>query len=335
MLLVAVSLAVFPSFMWPCPTENWIGWLVSVMTLASISVLAAILAAGPRRWLAACTLVVLLPAAASAMFTWFGAELAAILILLLVLIRASIAGRSGRRRTICRVALAAVVLAFAVPLSLVYVRLARRTPHPPQLTFANNHYDGILSIAEAVNRINPQEPAMIMVGPAASKTRAAARLEASYQKLQSLLAGTSGVEYDPDRDDDTAFLADSQSLRATKPLPRRRGGGLDCPRRRGWRRDYALATMQLGAILQRGGSLDHAYNGMNFEESGRRKLAQLRHRLSPAKADQVRSVLAKVASERKARATRVARARRRSRSTPLANPVGERDLGDATYDVAN
>jgi hypothetical protein len=144
MLLSAISLAgLIPVVRQYQPTD-WLGWLVSVVTVASVAVLSQIIVTGPRRWLAGLLLLVVLPAAASGvrlatgdwtrgvgwhlgvsqspdmligdivMLTFSGLYLAAVLIVLFVLAQAGALGRSPSRRAICRTAFAAALLTLMV-----------------------------------------------------------------------------------------------------------------------------------------------------------------------------------------------------------------------------
>ena len=87
--------------------------------------------------------------------------------------------------------------------------------------------------------------------------------------------------------------------------------------------DFALAILQIGAILQRGGSFVHVMNAMNFESKARDVLAGLRRELSPATADRVQAVLAKVAADRETREIRIARATAGRDRLPWQDRLGE------------
>lgn len=300
--------------------------------------LAQVLVAGPRRWPAALLLLFLLAAVAIGKRLSAGdcvglIEFAAVLTVPLVLAHASVAEISSWRRAICRAALAAAVLALMVPLGFAYSRWFRQAPQVPKFVVENNHYDRILAIAQRVSRINPRETSQVNLGPTAVKTPATRELEALYAELQSLLAGTNAVEYDPERDDWIAYhLADLQKFRALGRCLEAEFAAARVQGEDGLATDYALATIQLGAMLQRGGLVMDALSGMALENVARQRLAELRGGLSPAKTADVQAVLAKIASNRESLEVQRARGTARMDGAPpllsLNEFVGAEGGGD-------
>ena len=219
-----------------------------------------------------------------------------------------------------------------VPLGFAYSRWFRQAPQVPKFVVENNHYDRILAIAQRVSRINPRETSQVNLGPTAVKTPATRELEALYAELQSLLAGTNAVEYDPERDDWIAYhLADLQKFRAG-PLP---GGRIRSGKSSGRGRfSHGLRARHdsTRAMLQRGGLVMVAVLRMALENVALAELAELRGGLSPAKTADVQAVLAKIASNRESLEVQRARGTARMDGAPpllsLNEFVGAEGGGD-------
>jgi hypothetical protein len=321
MVLLAISLAgLSPAFRSFQPW-NYAGWIVSVLTVASIAVLAQLLVTGPRRWVAGLLLLLVLPLAASAkrlvVSDWAGAwsylgvsfppgllladlgkvtvsgiGLAVLLITFLILARSSFAATGPLRRALSQVLWVAALFALLVPLGLTYLRLCIRAPQVPKFVVQDNQYARVVAIAERVSSLNPGADALADLGPKASE------LEGLYIELRLLLGGTNAVHYDPERIEDAWKLGPLNSLHQLARCLDAESRALMAHGQTTPAVEHALAVVQIGAMLQRGGTSNPVLTGTEIELMGYSRLAELRGDLSPDAMARVQAVLAKICSER-------------------------------------
>jgi hypothetical protein len=321
-VLLAISLAGFsPAFRYFQPW-NYAGWIVSVLTVASIAVLAQFLVTGPRRWAAGLVLLLVLPIAASVkrlavsdwtMGAWWhlgvsvrpdllaadlgkltvsGIGLAVLLITFLILARSSFAATGPLRRALSQSLLMSALFALLVPLGFTYLRLLIRSPQVPKLVVQNNQYARIVAIAERVSSLNPGANALADGGPTASE------VTGLYIELRSLLAGTNAVDYDPERIEDAWESGPLNSLRQLARCLEAESRALMAQGQTTPAVEHALAAVQIGAMLQRGGTSNAVLTGTGIELRGYSQLTELRGDLSPDEMARVQAVLAKICSER-------------------------------------
>jgi len=291
---------------------DWLAFLTAGALLAAIVVLSYRTAAGPRRWLSAAALLIVVPSAPFAAWAtgphtqaeavwhatgvlWNGAyNIPDIVHLMIVqavvatlVVVSIIGGRTSSANAmqklwakLARCGVAMLAAAWSLLLAWIYWQMLWLTPFPAPVVGSTNHYPRLVAIAAALegNRNQGIAPATNVAQPTAE---AAALLQSpNYVVLDNRLLTKTGL----DEHQDTAsrmrvlsrrFAADATTAAAA--------GQFDQAA------EWGIANVLLGTMLNRGGDSSDAFVGSSCQGVGLIGMAEVRQSLSP---DARQSVLA-------------------------------------------
>ena len=298
--------------------SNYPGWLIGSTAMALLALLTFFSTLGSRQRLTAILLFIALPALAVAVvasgdinsstgFVWpiplgeIGEKLvtgALFVLLLRLTLRLTLAEPTAmtisRPRPFRRIAAASVLVLALLQLAFLYALLLQRAPRPAKFELANNHYNRIFAIVLRVQAINPKNFTRADLRTTSPNSETAQELDALYSELLPLLASPNAVDYDPAHD---AHENDSSRIQAFRILAR----SLEAESKAAHfianqpdsAADFALATLELGDTLTRGGVAVQALVGEGIKGAGLAQLIPLRGEVSSANRRQCIAILAR------------------------------------------
>jgi hypothetical protein len=212
--------------------------------------------------------------------------------------------RDDRRsiwRVMSRVVLTTVCFAVIVPLIILYVPMLWLTPFPPAIVDSPNHFARILKIAEEVTFRKVTDQSLEEFRAANPGSDTADQIQQRLDECIPLLDAPNHVVLPPiarGQEGSIGSILDSAALVRqlglhlfTEMDQAAAASDFDCAAR------YAIATVRLGSMAERGGETIYTVLGMNLTEAGKEKLAALRNRLSPEQSREVIDVLQKASIE--------------------------------------
>lgn len=297
--------------------SNYPGWLIGSVAMALLALLTFFSTVGGRQRLATGLLFIALPVQAVAVAAAGDINSSASLIwpiplheivvklltgsLFVLLLRLTLrftlaeptAITTSRLRHFRRIVAASVLLLAVLQLAFFYALLLQRAPRPAKFELANNHYDRIFAIVLRVQKINPKNFTRADLRTTSPNSVTAQELDALYSELLPLLANPNAVDYDPGRD---AHVNNTSTIQAFRILARSlqaESKAAHAANQPDAAADFALATLELGDMLTRGGVATQALVGKGIQNAGLAQLISLRGELSSAKRRQCIAILAR------------------------------------------
>lgn len=291
--------------------NNWWGWLVGSIAQAIIALLTYHSLKGPRPKLSFIGLVLSIPLLAALVVAagdlnwslgWYwpsageiaskaatGVVFAAILALLLIFFSPTNLPAT-RARLAWRGLAATFLMLLGINIATIYGLLLRRTPPPAKYEQPANNYTRISEIVARIAVINPSNSSRADLRTTNLNSPVAQELDALYAELLPLLRNENAVAYDPARDANDNFdnLAgtNTSAIQCFRILARglqAEGDAALVAGRHDEAADYALANIQFGDAMMRGGTMVHSLVGMGLQGAGVAQISRIRGRLTRSK----------------------------------------------------
>jgi len=214
-------------------------------------------------------------------------------------------------RGLGRIILCSAALLILVPMLLLYVRMVEGRSFPVQQYSEPNSYPKIQAAIEEAVRLNPSEMSIRDVKRASGSAKVAIRLEELYSEVLPVLKVPGHVAIDYENITRRAYL---EEIEPNSPRPRHLSRMLQAESedaaadgRFDEAAQFALASMQLGNTLSRGGVCRDTSTGIAIEGIGSYGIVKIRKELSSTDVETVLDALQRIDQSREPFAVTAAR----------------------------